>query len=83
MTRVLGGGWKRRTGSRPWPDRRAVPDPFMGPETRLPDWYPARQSLHGSVRTDPDLDLSFKLFSGIRVLVVAEKLPSFLALFSP
>ena len=53
--------------------RRAVPDPFMGPETCLPDWYPAWQSLHGSVHTDPDPDPSFRLFSGIRVPIVAEK----------
>ena len=57
----LGGERKRRTGSRPWPDRRAIPDPFLGPETRLPDWYPTRQSLHGSVHTDPDPDPSFRL----------------------
>ena len=62
MMRVLGGRWKRRTGSRPWPDHRAVPNPFMVPETRLPDWYPAWQSLHGSVHTDPDPDPCFLLF---------------------
>ena len=84
MARVLGGERKRRTGSRPWSNRRAVPDPFMGPETRLPDWYPARQSLHRPVHTDPDPDPSFRLFSGIRVSIVAKKkLPSFLVLFSP
>ena len=82
MSRVLGGGWNRRTGSRPWLDHCAVPDPFMGPETRLPDWYPARQSLHGLGHTDPDPGPYFQLFSGIQVLVVVEKLPSFLALFS-
>ena len=69
VARVLGGERKRRTGSRPWPDCRTVPDQFLGPETRLPDWYPALQSLHGSVPTDPDPDPSFELFSGIRVPV--------------
>ena len=73
VARVLGGRWKRRTGSRPWPDHHVVPDPFMGPETRLRDWYSARQSLHGSVHTDSDLDPSLQLFFGIRVPVVAEK----------
>ena len=73
MARVLGGRWKRCTGSRPWPDSRAVPDLFMGLETCLPDWYPARQSLHGPVHMDPDSDPSFRLFSGIRVPVVAKK----------
>ena len=82
MARVLGGGWKRRTGSHPWPDRCAAPDPFMGSETCLPDWYLAWQSLHGSVPTDPDPDPSFELFSGIQVPIIADKLPSFLALFS-
>ena len=83
VARVLGGEKKRRTGSHPWPNRCAVPDPFLGPETCLLDWYPARQSLHGSVHMDPNPDPSFRLFPGIRVPVVAEKLPSFLALFSP
>ena len=81
MTRVLGGGWKRRTGSCPWPDHRAVPDAFMRLETRLPDWYSAGPSLHGSFHMDPDPN--FQLFSGIRIPLVTEKLPSFLALFSP
>ena len=77
MARVLGGEKRRRTGSRPWPDRRAVPDPFLGPETRLPDWYPAWQSLHRLVPMDPDPDPSIELFSGIRVPVQTGKLPSF------
>ena len=59
---------------------RAVPDPFLGPETRLPDWYPAQQSLHGSVPTDPDPDPSFELFSGIRVPVKTDRLPSFFSI---
>ena len=69
MARVLGGERKRRTDSRPWPDRRAVPDPFLGPETRLPDWYLTQQSLHRLVPTDPDPDPFIELFSGIRVPV--------------
>ena len=69
MARVLGGERKRRNGSLPWPDRRTVLDLFLGPETSLPDWYPALQSLHRSVPTDPDPDPSFELFSGIRVSV--------------
>ena len=73
VARVLGGERKRRIGSCPWPDRCAVPDPFLGPETRLPDWYPARQSLHIPVHADPDPDPSFRLFSRIRVPVVAKK----------
>ena len=77
VARVLGGKKKCRTSSRPWPDRRAVLDPFLGPETRLPDWYPAWQSLHRLVPTDPDPDLSIELFSGSRVLVQTGKLPSF------
>ena len=77
MARVLGGGRRRCTSSRPWPDRHAVPDPLLGPETRLLDWYPARQSLHGLVPTDPDPDPSIELFSGIRVPVQTGKLPSF------
>ena len=76
MARVLGGERRRHTGSYPWPDRRAVPDPFLGPETRLLDWYPAWQSLHGLVLIDPDLDPSIEWFSGIRVPVQTEKLPS-------
>ena len=77
MARVLGGGRRRHTSSCPWPDRRAVPDSFLGPETRLPDWYPARQSLHGSVPTDPDPDPSTEGFSEIRVPVQTDRLPSF------
>ena len=73
MARVLGGERRRRTGSYPWPDRRTVPDPFLGLETRLPDWYPARKSLHGWVLTDPDPDPSLEWLSGIRVPVQAEK----------
>ena len=73
MARVLGGKRRRRTGSYPWPDCRAVPDPFLGPETRLPDWYPARQSLHRWVLTDPDPDSSLEWFSEIRVPVQTEK----------
>ena len=77
MARVLGGEKRHHIGSRPWPDQRAVPDPFLGPETRLPDWYPAWQSLHGLVPTDPDPDPSIELFSEIRVPVQTSKLPSF------
>ena len=73
VARVLGGERKRRTGSRPWPDLHTVPDPFLGLKTRLPDWDPARQSLHRSVHMDPDPDPSFRLFSGIRVPVVAKQ----------
>ena len=69
MARVLGGERRRRTGSHLWPDRHAVPDPFLGLETRLPDWYLARQSLHGLVLTDPDSGPSIEWFSGIRVPV--------------
>ena len=50
-----------------WPDLHAVPNPFLGPETRLPDWYPARESLHGLVLRDPDPDPSIEWFSRIRV----------------
>ena len=73
MARVLGGERGRRTSSYPWPDRRTVPVPFFGPETRLPNWYPTRQSLHGWVPTDPDPDSSLEWLSGIRVPVQAEK----------
>ena len=75
MARVLGGERRRRTGSHPWPDRRTVPDPFLGPETRLPDWYPARQSLQSWVLIDPDPDPdpSLEWLSRIRVPVQAEK----------
>ena len=69
MARVLGGERSRRTDSYLWPDRHAVPDPFLGPETCLPNWYPTRQSLQGLVLTDPDPDLSIEWFSGIRVPV--------------
>ena len=31
------------------------------PGAGLPDWYPAKQSLHGLVHTDPDPDPSFRL----------------------
>ena len=71
MARVLGGGRRRRTGSYSWPDRRTATDPFLGPETRLPDWYPTRRSLHGWVLTDPDPDPSLEWFSGFRVPVKA------------
>ena len=79
MARVLDGERRRRTGSYPWPDRRAVPDPFLRPKTYLPDWYPARQSLYGLVLTDLDPDSSIEWFSGIRVPVQIEKLPSFVS----
>ena len=69
MARVLGGERSRRTGSYLWPDRHTFPDPFLGPKTRLPDWYLARQSLHELVLTDPDPDPSIEWFSGIRVPV--------------
>ena len=58
MARVLGGERSRRTGSYLWPDRHA-----------FPNWYPARQSLHGLVLTDLDPDPSIEWFSGIQVPV--------------
>ena len=60
MARVLGGERSCHTGSYLWPDHHAVPDPFLGPETRLPNWYPAQQSLHGLVLMDPDPDPSIE-----------------------
>ena len=69
MARVLGGERSRRTGSYLWSDRHAFPDPFLGPETHLPNRYLARQSLHGLVLRDLDPDPSIEWFSGIRVPV--------------